>query len=347
MSSKNWTLVTGGTGFIGFALTKRLISLGYSVRIITRGGNYDEAFRRFLSVTSNSRLEIFVGEIYRSESIRRAFENVSYVFHLAALVNTVLPYNKFEAVNVTATKNICDLCLEYKVTKLFYISTCDVFGLPGKTTVFTESSPYKNWSEPYADTKIIATQLVKDFQQQGLKSIIFYPGWVYGPGDKAFMPSILEQLQSGLMPIWDKGKYKICLVYIDDLIDAIIMALQNEKSTNEDFLILDDSSQTNLEDICNLLGSLFNVKYKIIHLPYVIAYIIAWTSQKLFQMKLLEKPIMSTSDVKSLGCNFKYSADKAKSLLGWSVTKEVELGILEWKSWYGRKANSSNHPNLK
>ena len=219
MNPKNWILVTGATGFIGFALIKRLIASGYSVRIITRSKNFDEAFQNFLSDTSNSRLDIFVGEINKLSSIERAFENVKYVFHLAALVNSLLPYKKFEEANVVATNNICELCLEYKVNKLFYISTCDVFGLPGKTTVFTESSPYKNWSEPYADTKIIATQLVKDFQQQGLKSTIFYPGWVYGPGDKAFMPSILEQLQSGLMPIWDKGKYKICLVYIDDLID--------------------------------------------------------------------------------------------------------------------------------
>jgi nucleoside-diphosphate-sugar epimerase len=334
MNSKNWILVTGGTGFIGFALIKRLIALGYSVRIITRGVDYDEAFKKFISETSNYRLDIFVGEIHKSSGIKRAFENVSYVFHVAALINSLLPYEKFEAANVKATKNICELSLEFKVKKLVYISTCDVFGLPGKNTVFTESSPYKNWLEPYADTKIIATQLVKDFQQQGLKSTIFYPGWVYGPGDKAFIPSILEQLQSGLMPIWDGGKYKICLVYIDDLIDAIIMALQNEKSTNEDFLILDDSSQTNLEDICNLLGSLFNVNYKIIHLPLKIAYIISWTSQKLFQMKLLEKPIISTSDFKSLGYNFKYSTNKAKCFLGWSVTKEFKSGLLEWKSWY-------------
>jgi|WetSurSiteA1Bulk_404760.scaffolds.fasta_scaffold01331_6 nucleoside-diphosphate-sugar epimerase len=334
MNSKNWILVTGGTGFIGFALTKRLIALGYSVRIITRGLNYDEAFEIFSSETSNSRLDIFVGEIHKSSSIKRAFDNVSYVFHVAALVNSVLPYRKFEEANVTATKNICELCLEFKVNKLVYISTCDVFGLPGKNTVFDESSPYKTWSEPYADTKIKATQLVKDFQKQGLKSTIFYPGWVYGPGDKAFMPSILKQLQSGLMPIWDGGKNKLCLVHISDLIDAIIKALQNGKSTNEDFLILDDSSQTNLEDICNILGSLFDVKFKFIHLPYWIAYLISWTSQKLFQMKFLEKPIMSTTDVKSFGYNFKYSTKKAKSFIDWSVTKEIKSGLIEWQSWY-------------
>ena len=334
MSSKNWILVTGGTGFVGFALTKRLISLGYSVRIITRGENYDKDFINFLNETSNYKLEVFVGDIRKASSIKLAFEGVDYVFHVAALVNSVLPYNEFEEANVTATKNICDLCLAFDINKLIYVSTSDVFGLPEKNKIITESSPYKNWSEPYPDTKILATKLVKDFNQKGLKTTIFYPGWVYGPGDKAFMPSILKQLQSGLMLIWDAGKFKISLVYIDNLIDAIIMALQKEESTNEDFLILDESSQTNLEDICNKLGSLFNVKYKIIHLPYWVAFIISWISQRLYQIKLLTKPIMSTTDVKSFGYNFKFSTNKAKNMLGWSIKTDYKSGLAEWKSWY-------------
>ena len=334
MSSKNWILVTGGTGFVGFALAKRLIVLGYSVRIITRGEIYDKDFKNFLCETPKSRLEIFVGDIRKVYTIKQAFEDVSYVFHVAALVNSILPYDDFEKANVTATKNICELCLAFNINKLIYISTSDVFGLPEKDTIITESSPYKNWSEPYPDTKIKATKLVKDFNQKGLKTTILYPGWVYGPGDKTFMPSILKQLQSGLMPIWDGGKFKISLVYIDDLIDAFIMAIQRKESTNEDFLLLDESSQTNLEDISSQLGSLFNVKYKIIHLSYWLVYIIAWTSQRLYQIKLLANPIMSITDVKSFGHAFKFSTNKAEKVLGWSIKKDLKSGLVNWKSWY-------------
>jgi len=332
--SQKWILVTGGTGFIGFALTKRLLAIGYRVRIITRGLGFDKDFEIFLSETSKSRLEVFTGDISKSEEIKPAFEDVSHVFHVAAMLNSVLPYRVFEAGNVRATKNICELCLANQVKKLIYISTGDVFGLPEENIIFTESSPYRNWSEPYADTKIIASRLVKDYQRQGLKSTIFYPGWVYGPGDKAFMTAILEQLRSGLMPIWDGGKYKIGPVYIDELIDGIILALENEQTTNEDFLILDDSPQYNLEEICKILGALFSVKYKTIHLPYWLAYFIGWTSQKLCQLRFTKTPLMSTTDVKSLGQNFKYSTDKAKRLLDWSASQELKAGLQSWKAWY-------------
>ena len=250
------------------------------------------------------------------------------------MLNSVLPYNKFEAANFTATKNICELSLKHKVNKLIYISTCDVFGLPGKNKILTEISPYRKWSEPYADTKIMASQLVKDYQKKGLESTVFYPGWVYGPGDKAFMPSILAQLQSGILPIWDGGKYNLCLVYIDDFVDALMSALTNEKTTNEDFLILDDDSRTTTEDVGNILGSLFDIKFRTIRLPYWIVYLITWSSMKLCQLGLLNKPIMSTTDVKSLGKNFRYSTNKAKSMLGWSVTRDFRSGIQEWKLWY-------------
>lgn len=334
MNSNKRILVTGGTGFIGFALVKRLIASGHLVRIITRGFQTDPVFEKFISEIPETSLEIFTGNIQEYSSIEPAFEKVSYVFHTAALLNSVLPYNKFEAANFTATKNICELSLKHKVNKLIYISTCDVFGLPGKNKILTEISPYRKWSEPYADTKIMASQLVKDYQKKGLESTVFYPGWVYGPGDKAFMPSILAQLQSGILPIWDGGKYNLCLVYIDDFVDALMSALTNEKTTNEDFLILDDDSRTTTEDVGNILGSLFDIKFRTIRLPYWIVYLITWSSMKLCQLGLFNKPIMSTTDVKSLGKNFRYSTNKAKSMLGWSVTRDFRSGIQEWKLWY-------------
>lgn len=334
MKSDNWILITGGTGFIGFALVRRLISLDYKVRIITRSLEFDKDFEQYLSDTPESKIDVLTGDIRKSESIRDAFKDVDVVIHSAAMLNTISPYQDFREANVTSTKNICDLCLEFKVARLVYVSTCDVYGMPQKGVVLSESSPYRPWSEPYADTKIEASQLVKDYQQHGLTYTIIYPGWVYGPGDKAFMPAILDMMRSGILPIWDGGKYKIGMVYIDDIVDSFIRVLDKEDSINEDFLILDDSPQKNMEEICKYLGTLFDVKFRTIRLPYWLAYGIAWTSQTFVKMKLSKTPIMSTTDAKSLGLNFIYSTEKARRLLGWSVNEDLESGLSKWKSWY-------------
>lgn len=334
MDSSKWILVTGGTGFIGFALVRRLISLGHKVRVITRSLEFDKDFEQYLSDTPSSEIEVLAGDIRKSESIRDAFNDVDVVIHAAAMLNTVAPFKDFREANVTSTRNICELCLEFNITRLVYVSTCDVFGLPSKNQVLSESSPYRRWSEPYADTKIEASQVVKDFQQRGLNYTIIYPGWVYGPGDKAFMPSILEQMESGIMPIWDGGKYKIGLVYIDDIVDAFIRVLNREASLNEDFLILDDNPQMNMEDICRLLSPLSDAKFRIIRLPYWLAFFIAWISQAFVKMKFFKKPIMSTTDAKSLGLNFIYTTEKAREALGWTVKEDIESGLTKWKFWY-------------
>lgn len=333
MTANNWILVTGGTGFVGFALVKRLISIGYKVRIISRGIENNPEFLDFYEINKD-KLDVFIGDISNASDISKAFENVDYVFHSAALVNSILPYKKFEEANVLATKNICNLCLRNKVKKLIYISTCDVFGLPIKDIIFDESSPFRKWSEPYADTKIMATQLVKEYQNKGLPTTIFYPGWVYGPGDKAFAPAILEQLKSGVMPVWDNGENHIVLIYIDDLIDAVILGLTKKETDNNDFLILDDFSQTNFANLCSILGNLYNLKYRIIRLPYWFAYLIALVSEGLSRIRLTKNPLMSITDVKSLGLNFRYSTQKAKNLLGWGIQKEIKSGIEDWKLWY-------------
>ena len=336
MEDGKWMLVTGGTGFIGFTLVKRLISSGNSVRVITRGGNFHSEFENLRLELPKSQLEVYIADISVKDDIKQAFENVSYAFHVAALANihSVPPYSAFEAANITATKNICELCVEHSIEKLIYISTCDVFGLPYKKSVFTESSPYRPWSEPYADTKIQASLIVKDFQRLGLNSTILYPGWVYGPGDKAFLPSILEQMKSGFMPVWDRDKNHLCLVYIDDFIDAVFLAFESDKYDNEDFLILDDDSRVCLRSLCKTLGDLFKMKYKVIHIPYRLAFTIAWISEILIRLRIVKTPLLTTSDVKALGMEFKYSANKARNLLGWFVKEATYSGILKWKSWY-------------
>lgn len=256
------------------------------------------------------------------------------VIHSAAMLNTIAPFKAFREANVTSTRNICELCLEYKVSRMVYVSTCDVFGLPQKNRVLSESSPYRPWSEPYADTKIEASRLVKEFGQGGLNYTIIYPGWVYGPGDKAFMPSLIAQMQSGIMPVWDGGRYKIGMVYIDDIIDAFIRALTKDEGINEDFLILDDSPRMNMEDICTCLGQLSDIKYRTVRLPYWLALFIAWISQTFVKLRLAKRPIMSTTDAKSLGLNFIYSTEKARKLLGWIVNEDTESGLSKWKAWY-------------
>ena len=157
-------LVTGGSGFVGTALIRRLLAQGYSVRAISR------VPRQAIAVGTETigQLEWYVGDLENPEHLEKAFAGVSQVFHVAGLVDSAAASYKIERANVDATRNVCDLSLRGGTNKLIHISTCDVFGLPGRDEVTTERTSYRAWSEPYPDSKIRAAEIVKGYRDRGL-----------------------------------------------------------------------------------------------------------------------------------------------------------------------------------
>jgi len=330
---KEWVIVTGGTGFLGQALVKHLLSLNYSVRIITRQIS-NAAQQELNKYAKTSKLEFYEGDISSYDSIAPAFEQVNYVFHTAGLLNSNEPYSAYERANVKATENICQLCLKYEIEKLIYISTSDVFGLPQSNEIITEDMPYRFWQESYPDSKVLGAKVVKEYQIKGLKSSIIYPGWIYGPGDKAFIPVILQQIKDGIVPIWDNGSFKINLVYIEDLVDGILLTLQNNSADQQDFLLFDDDSGITMADVYQQVASLYKLKYRIINVPYWLMHRIASISQWFCKIGLGKKPLLSTTDVKSFGFPFKFSTAKANRLLKWKKKTSFNEGIQAWHTWY-------------
>ena len=329
-------LVTGGTGFVGQALVKRLINAGHKVRVVTRSarGFLQDELRK--GVSDGSRLELFEGDIGCRERIEPAFNDVRYVFHVAALVNSIASYKVFERVNVRATENICELSLRHSVRKLVHVSTCDVFGIPAPGEVITEATSYRPWNEPYPDTKIKAAELVKTYQKKGLKSTIIYPGWVYGPGDRAFLPSLACQLENGIMALWCGGGFEVYFIYIEDLVDGLMLAIENPTADNDDFLILDEKSGIPLEEFCRRIGAFLDLKYRMIRLPYRLIYAIGLASQGLCRIGLGKSPLLSTTDVKCFGHQFKFSTAKARNRMKWIQRTSSDEGIKKALEWYDK-----------
>ena len=329
-------LVTGGTGFVGQTLVKRLIDTGYRVRVVTRTAHGFLPDKLRENVSTQDRLNFYEGDICHFGSMESAFEGVDYVVHGAALVNSIAPYPVFERANVTATENLSALALRRGIKKMVHVSTSDVFGIPASGEVLSETSSYRPWGEPYPDTKIKAAEVVKAYQEKGLCTVIVYPGWVYGPGDRAFFPTLAHQLRQGLWASWCKGHSDIHLVYIDDLVEALMVALKDPAADNDDFLILDEKSGVTLDALCRRIGIFLGLEYKVYHFPYGLMHAIAWGSQCLCRLGLTRRPLLSTTDVKSFGHPFKYSTEKAREILKWSPKTSSETGIERALQWYQR-----------
>jgi len=329
-------LVTGAAGFVGQALVLRLLEKGFMVKALDLPKNPEfSKFTDSLSALQRSSLIVCPADITDADSLKPILSGVSYVFHTAALLNSIAPRSRFESVNVQGTKNICNAASNANVERFILVSTSDVFGIPKPSEVITEKTAYRSWGEPYADTKIKACNIVKDFQQKGLlNTTIIYPGWVYGPGDRQFFPAIIDMIKDKHAFIWHKTEpYCVDLIYINDLISAIVIAAESPSAIGEDYLILDDNTEITPKLFFSHIAEQLHIKLKIHKLPYQTMYAVAWISQQLKQRGLIKNLLLSTTDVKAFGNNFEFSNEKARHALQWEPSVSAKEGIKSALDW--------------
>ena len=197
------SVVTGAAGFLGMAIARRLLAEGDTVRAVVLRG---DPVATELRALGEARLEVVEGDVSDYGSIAPAFAGAARVFHSAALVHAWAPLERFRAINVGGTQNVARAALENRLERMVLISTTDVFGIPDGRTPLDEDSPFLPWNEPYADTKIEAEKWLWQFHREsGLPVSVIYPGWIYGPGDRAFFPGLAEAIRGGFMLMWFRG----------------------------------------------------------------------------------------------------------------------------------------------
>ncbi|MBY9008536.1 MAG: NAD-dependent epimerase/dehydratase family protein, partial [Candidatus Lokiarchaeota archaeon] len=169
-------LITGGTGFIGIPLVKKLHELGNRLKLLIREGSNTTSFKEL------NNIDYIIGDIRDVSSLEKAANNVDAIYHLAAYT-AIWAKNKsiYYDVNVKGTENVVNIALKNNL-KLFYISSFTALG-PTPQEAVDETHENENFFMEYEKSKFQAKKLVKSYIPKGLKVMIFYPGIVYGPGD--------------------------------------------------------------------------------------------------------------------------------------------------------------------
>jgi nucleoside-diphosphate-sugar epimerase len=321
------SVVTGAAGFVGQALVRRLLADGDHVRAIVLPA--DPVSRELPALCGDcGRLEIIEGDVSDYDTIAPAFAGARRVFHAAALVHAWVPRQQFWMVNVTGAQNVARAALAHRLERLVALSTSDVFGLPDGDRVLDESCPLREWGEPYADSKIAAERwLWQCARDTGLPLSVIYPGWVYGPGDRAFFPALARALRDGSMLFWHRDT-RLPWVYIDNLVDACLLASTHPEASGHGYLIFDTIEGPSLEEVCARIADTIGARPAHLHLPYTAAYATAWLLQSLWRLvRARNPPPLQTVDVKAFGFQWHLSNHKARQHLGWSSRVSVEDGM--------------------
>ena len=325
MSEK--VLITGATGFVGMHLVNANLAKGNTVHALVLPNDPE------LENLRKKNVEIAIGDIRNYEEVRKAITNdIDIVFHCAAFVSDWGKRQIFEEVMINGTENVCKAASESKVKRLVKISTNDVFGL-SEENVMDETFPLTPWNEPYPDTKLVAEKVAwKYYEEKKLPVTMVYPCWIFGPGDKTFVPHLADAVLKGEMVFFRKNAI-VWPTYIENLIDLLMLISEDEKAVGNGYLVHDGESTT-LEEFTNSLAAAIGAKAVKLHLPYGLVYFVAILMEffgKIFQKK--DRPLLTTYTVKNLGSRLRFSIDKAKRELGWEPKISYKEGFRRTMIW--------------
>lgn len=209
-------LVTGGGGFLGGALARKLRERGDDVSVFGRGSYPDlEAIG----------IDTLRGDVVDADAVKEAVEGVDVVFHVAAKVGLWGDPREYELVNIEGTKNVIAACMAQGVTKLVFTSSPSVVFHGGDVEGVDERAPYPaSFDSDYSRTKAAAENIVLAANHDRLSTVALRPHLVWGPGDRHLLPRIVGRAKSGrLFKIGDDDK-KIDTIFIDDAVEAHVLA---------------------------------------------------------------------------------------------------------------------------
>jgi nucleoside-diphosphate-sugar epimerase len=221
--------VTGGTGFIGSRLVEKLVlEHNARVRVLVRNVTHASRIACFP-------IEMVGGDIADPASVEKAVQGCDVVFHCAYdFSGTREAQNR---TGIEGTRHVSEAVLQEGVSRLVHVSTFAVYGTTPEGDL-TESSPWLRPQNTYIRVKREAERMLLDLhRQKGLPVVIVQPTLVYGPFSVHWSIHPVNRLQTGVVPLVDGGQGYCNAVYIDDVVDAMLLAASQPDVLGETFLI--------------------------------------------------------------------------------------------------------------
>lgn len=318
LSDKVPFLVTGASGSLGRATVKRLRADGHRVRVFQR--RIPQVPRDGIA---GDGIEYCFGNLGDPQAVDRAVKGAEVVIHCGAAMKGGWPEHK--GGTVVGTQNVIDACKKHQVRQLVHISSMSVIdwaGSAGNGPVSEAANlePRPDERGAYTRAKLEAEQLVVAAASAGLPAVILRPGQIFGGGIPLINGAVARSAGGRWLVLGD-GKLELPLVYIDDVVDAIMASVAKKLTHGEVIQIIDPEHLTQ-EDVLGLAGG----NKSMLRVPRPVVFALGKLSE--YPLGALGKPSpIAVYRLKSALARLHYDSDLAARMLDWRPRVGVREGI--------------------
>lgn len=306
-------LVTGASGSLGKAVVKRLRADGHEVRV----------FVRRLPEQPQEGLEYALGDLGDPVAVDKAVKGAEIVIHCGAAMKG--GWAEHKVATVTGTQNVIDACKAHGVKQLVHISSMSVFDWAGSSNAApvdetVNLEPRAEERGAYTRAKLEAEQLVSAAAEAGLPVVILRPGQIFGGGISLINGAVARDVGGRWLVLGD-GKLELPLVYMDDLVDAVMLSIERKVTRGEVIQIVDPAALTQ-DEVLALAGG----AKRIVRVPRSVVFALGRLSE--LPLRLIGKPSpISVYRLRSALARIHYRSARAHDVLGWVPRVGVREGI--------------------
>ncbi|GIW81106.1 MAG: 3-beta hydroxysteroid dehydrogenase [Gemmatales bacterium] len=334
-------LVTGGGGFLGGAIVRKLRARGDAVRTFSR---------KSYPHLSELGVESHRGDLRDATAVSRAAAGCDAVLHVAAKAGIWGNYQDYYQTNVIGTKNVLAACREHRIRRLVFTSSPSVVFNGRDMEGVDEAVPYPDHFEAaYPQTKAEAERLVLAANDDRLATVSLRPHLIWGPNDPHLIPRILARAKAGVLRRIGSCNKLVDSVYIDNAAQAHVQAadrLQPGSTIAGKAYFITQGEPVPLWDLINRILAVAGLPPVTRSVPFLLAYTAACIMEGTYRLlRIRHEPRLTRFLVRELATAHWFDISAAKRDLGYHPAVSIEEGLDRLAAWL--RSGSEEHVDLR
>jgi nucleoside-diphosphate-sugar epimerase len=318
--------VTGGTGFAGTHLIRRLVHDGHEVTSIDLGGGSSEDELRSLGV------RLLKGSVTDRTAVDEAVGGADVVQHLASAFRDIhAPNELYWDVDVNGTRTVLEASRAAGVRRVVHCSTQGVHGILEKVPG-DENSPIAP-RDYYCYAKYHAERVCEEFIAEGMDVVIVRPTSIYGPGDTHGWLTLFRMIQKGRFLMVGDGRTWNHPVYVENLVQVLMRAAEVPEAKGRTYIAADDRAVT-LNQLVAAVAETLDVRVRMLRFPF---YRLAWGVAAVAEFAarpLKVEPMIFRRRLSWFRTNRSFSIARAQQELGYQPAVPLKEGLARTAAWY-------------